>query len=668
MKKANFILDSKYKPSGDQPAAIKELIEGFDSNRRSQVLMGVTGSGKTFTMANTIVECGVPTLIMAPNKILAAQLFTEMKGFFPKNHVEYFVSYYDYYQPEAYVPTTDTYIDKDASINSQLDRMRHSATRSLIEYKDVIIVSSVSALYGLGSPETYSELKVVLKAGDNIPIKQLISSLIEMQYKRNDIAFDRGNFRLRGDSLDIFPSHSEDRGWRVSFWGDEIEEISEFDILTGQKTNSLNTITIYPNSHYIMPLPSLARAMSEIKDDLSDRLDYFELEKKLLEKQRLSERTNFDVEMIQATGTCRGIENYSRYLSGRAPGEPPPTLFEYLPKDALLFVDESHISIPQIRAMYSGDRSRKKNLVEYGFRLPSCLDNRPLTFDEWDKLRPNTIFVSATPDEWELSQSNGVITEQLIRPTGLLDPLIEVHPTEHQVDDLMNEAKKVIKQGARVLCTTLTKKMSEALTEYLNEHGVKAKYMHSDIETLERIELIRELRLGKYDVLVGINLLREGLDIPECELVAIMDADKEGFLRSERSLIQTIGRAARNSKGRVILYGDKITDSMANAIKETNRRREIQSEYNKKHHITPTTIKKDIFAPVLEDSEIKTDSAKKFIFTRSGVRSIEEMNKDISKLTKQMKKFAEDLDFEKAGEIRDEIKLLKADLLSVGEV
>ena len=647
---------------GDQPAAISELVAGVRDGRRSQVLLGVTGSGKTFTMANVIAELSRPALIMAPNKILAAQLYTEMKSFFPHNHVEYFVSYYDYYQPEAYMPTTDTYIDKDASINEQLDRMRHSATRAMLEERDVIVVSSVSSIYGMGSPEQYAGMKLVLRAGDKIGQGDVMHALVDIQYKRNDVAFERGNFRVRGDTLDVFPSHSQDRAWKLSFWGDEIEEIWEFDTLTGAKLHKLDRIAVYPNTHYATPMPSVLQAIGQIKTDLEERLKYFHENMKYLEEQRLRERVNFDVEMMESTGTCRGIENYSRYLSGRAPGMPPPTLFEYLPRDAVLFIDESHVTVPQISAMSRGDRARKETLSQYGFRLPACIDNRPLTFDEWDALRPQTIFVSATPAEWELNQSGGIVAEQVIRPTGLLDPVCDVRPTANQVDDLLEQIKHTT---GRVLVTTLTKKMAEQLTDYLNENGVRAKYLHSDIETLERIELLRDLRLGKYDVLVGINLLREGLDVPECELVAIMDADKEGFLRSTRSLIQTIGRAARNANGRVILYADKITDSMKAALTETARRREKQMAYNAAHGITPTTVSKAIFAQVGEKTE-KTDKARRFVYDKSGgVMDADSIRKQIKDLTKKMRTAAENLEFEDAAALRDEIHKLEDDLLLV---
>ena len=660
--KSIFSLESAFAPMGDQPTAISELVSGVKEGRKSQVLLGVTGSGKTFTMANVIQNLGRPTMIMAPNKILAAQLYTEMKAFFPHNHVEYFVSFYDYYQPEAYVPTTDTYIDKDASINEQLDRMRHSATRAMLEERDVIVVSSVSSIYGIGSPEQYSEMKLVLKAGDKISEKDVMRALVDIQYKRNDVGFARGDFRVRGDTLDIFPSHSQDRAWKLSFFGDEIDEIWEIDTLTGGKLHRLDRIVVYPNTHYATPMPSVLQAIGQIRQDLEERLKYFHDNMKYVEEQRLRERVNFDIEMMESTGTCHGIENYSRYLTGRLPGQPPPTLFEYLPKDALLFLDESHVTVPQIGAMSRGDRARKETLSQYGFRLPSCVDNRPLTFEEWDMLRPQTIFVSATPAQWELEQSNGIVSEQVIRPTGLLDPICEVRPTEHQVDDLLYEVKKT---KGRVIVTTLTKKMAEQLTDYFVENGVRARYLHSDIETLERIDLLRDLRLGKYDVLVGINLLREGLDVPECELVAIMDADKEGFLRSTRSLIQTIGRAARNSNGRVILYADTITESMRSALDETARRREKQEKYNKEHNITPKTISKSVFDEVKEKEE-KTDKSRKFVYNKTGgVMDAESLRKEIKALTKTMQKHAENLEFEQAAQIRDLVHALEDDLLLV---
>jgi len=644
---------------GDQPTAIADLVDGVKAGRKSQVLLGVTGSGKTFTMANVIAELGRPALIMAPNKILAAQLYTEMKAFFPHNHVEYFVSYYDYYQPEAYMPTTDTYIDKDASINDQLDRMRHSATRAMLEERDVVVVSSVSSIYGMGSPEQYSGMKLVFHVGDQVGINEIMHELVDIQYKRNDIGFERGCFRGRGDSLDIFPSHSQDRAWKISFWGNEIEEIWEFDTLTGARLSRLDRIVVYPNTHYATPMPSILQAIGNIRHDLEDRLKYFHDNMKYIEEQRLRERVNLDIEMMESTGTCRGIENYSRYLTGRAPGQPPPTLFEYLPKDAILFIDESHVTVPQISAMSRGDRARKETLSQYGFRLPACIDNRPLTFEEWDALRPQTIFVSATPAEWEMTQSGGIVAEQVIRPTGLLDPECIIRPIKNQVDDLLTEVKKT---SGRILVTTLTKKMAEQLTDYFVENGVRARYLHSDIETLERIELLRDLRMGKFDVLVGINLLREGLDVPECELVAIMDADKEGFLRSVRSLIQTIGRAARNAKGRVILYADSITDSMRAALDETARRREKQMKYNTEHGITPTTVSKAIFAEV-GDKEEKTDKKRKFLYTKEGVMDAETLRSEIRNLDKKMRKAAENLDFETAAELRDTIHKLQDDLL-----
>lgn len=661
MKKSIFSLESDFKPMGDQPTAISELVKGVEQGRKSQVLLGVTGSGKTFTMANVIAELSRPTMIMAPNKILAAQLYTEMKSFFPHNHIEYFVSFYDYYQPEAYVPTTDTYIDKDASINEQLDRMRHSATRAMLEERDVVVVSSVSSIYGIGSPEQYSEMKLVLNVGDKISEKDVMRSLVDIQYKRNEMGFARGDFRARGDTLDIFPSHSQDRAWKISFFGDEVDEIWEIDTLTGGKLNKLDRVVVYPNTHYATPMPSVLQAIGNIRQDLEERLKYFHDNMKYVEEQRLRERVNFDIEMMENTGTCRGIENYSRYLTGRLPGQPPPTLFEYLPKDALLFLDESHVTVPQIGAMSRGDRARKETLAQYGFRLPSCVDNRPLTFEEWDTLRPQTIFVSATPAQWELEQSGGIVSEQLIRPTGLLDPICEVRPTEHQVDDLLYTVKKT---KGRVIVTTLTKKMAEQLTDYFVENGVRARYLHSDIETLERIDLLRDLRLGKYDVLVGINLLREGLDVPECELVAIMDADKEGFLRSTRSLIQTIGRAARNENGRVILYADTITDSMRAALDETARRREKQQQYNIEHGITPKTISKSIFDEVRK-SEEKTDKARKFIYNKDGVWDAETLRREIKQLTKKMHTAAENLEFEEAAQLRDAIHKLEDDLLLV---
>lgn len=650
-----FKIVSPFEPSGDQPEAIKELCEGLNRGDRSQVLLGVTGSGKTFTMAKIIEQAKRPALIMAPNKILAAQLYSEMKEFFPNNHVEYFVSYYDYYQPEAYIPKTDTYIEKDSAINEQIDRMRHGATRNVLEDRDVIIVASVSCIYGLGSMESYSSMAFGLKVGDVLDPQDIYRNLAELQYERNQINFVRSTFRVNGDTLDIFPAHYEDRAWRISFFGDEIESISEIDSLTGKKTAELNEITVYPANHYVTPRPALSQAITHIREDLEIRLNELKAENKLLEAQRLEQRTRFDLEMLESTGHCKGIENYSRYLTGRAPGEPPPTLFEYLPKNALLFVDESHISVPQIGAMFRGDFNRKSTLADYGFRLPSCIDNRPLKFEEWDRMRPQSIFVSATPGDWELEQSKGTFAEQVIRPTGLTDPMCLVRPVENQIDDLMNECKKTAANGERVLVTTLTKKMAEDLTEYLKDNGLKVRYLHSDIDTLERIEIIRDLRLGVFDVLVGINLLREGLDIPECSLVAILDADKEGFLRSTRSLIQTIGRAARNAHGRVILYADKITGSIKAALDETNRRREKQIKYNIEHGITPQTIKKSISSTLKEMTE--TDFVKDDAASKEDVKNIE---KKIKEYTKLMKEAALNLEFEQAVIYRDKLKELEA--------
>ena len=647
---------SPFNPSGDQPEAIKELCDGLKRGDRSQVLLGVTGSGKTFTMAKIIEQMQRPALIMAPNKILAAQLYSEMKEFFPHNHVEYFVSYYDYYQPEAYVPKTDLYIEKDSAINEQIDRMRNAATRSLLEYNDVIIVASVSCIYGLGDVESYSNMTLKLKKGDVIEPPEVYRRLAELQYERNQSNFVRSTFRVQGDTLDIFPSHLEDVGWRVSFFGDEIDDLYEFDSLTGKKLVSLDEATVYPASHYVTPRPTISRAMQQIREELKDRESYFTQENKLLEAQRIGQRTRFDLEMLETTGHCKGIENYSRYLTGRNAGEPPPTLFEYLPEDALLFVDESHISIPQIGGMFRGDFNRKSTLAEYGFRLPSCVDNRPLKFEEWDKMRPQSIFVSATPGDWELTQSKGVFAEQVIRPTGLTDPICDVRPVENQIDDLMEECRKVIAQKERVLVTTLTKKMAEDLTEYLNDNGIKVRYLHSDIDTLERIEIIRDLRLGVFDVLVGINLLREGLDIPECSLVAILDADKEGFLRSQRSLIQTIGRAARNAHGRVILYADKMTDSIKNASEETNRRRQKQIQYNIANGITPQTIKKSISSTLKEMTEtdfVKDDSNKKQL------EDVKNIDKLLREYKKKMQDAAANLEFETAMVYRDKIKELE---------
>ena len=644
-----FKLKSDFDPAGDQPKAINDLIEGINKKEKDQVLMGVTGSGKTFTMAHVIKTLNKPTLIMAPNKTLAAQLYGEMKEFFPENAVEYFVSYYDYYQPEAYVPRSDTFIEKESSINEQIDRMRHSATRSLLERNDVIIVASVSCIYGIGSVETYSQMTINLKKGDNISQHKLIRQFTELQYKRNNLNFSRGTFRVRGDVVEIFPAHYENAAWRINFFGDEIEEIFEIDALTGKKLNKLDQIKLYANSHYVTPKPTLNQAIKQIKEELKIRLNQFYKENKLLEAQRLEQRTNHDLAMIQAAGTCPGIENYSRYLSGRNPGEPPPTLFEYLPKNSLVFADESHISISQIGAMYKGDHSRKLTLSEYGFRLPSCLDNRPLKFEEWEMFRPQTIYVSATPGEWELDKTNGVFVEQLVRPTGLIDPRIIVKPTSNQVDDLIDECKKEIKKNHRILVTTLTKKMAESLTEFMHEANLKVRYIHSDVETLERIEIIRDLRLGKFEVLIGINLLREGLDIPECALVAVLDADKEGYLRSKTSLIQTIGRAARNLEGKVILYADKITTSMQYAMDETNRRREKQLLFNKKNNIEPKTIQNKI-SDILSD--LNDDNKKEEKKLMKHVKSIPE-------LEKEMRAAASNLEFEEAAKLRDIINRLQ---------
>ncbi|MGW8137173.1 excinuclease ABC subunit UvrB [Sphingomonas zeae] len=658
-----FELVTDYTASGDQPAAIAELAAAARAGDKDQVLLGVTGSGKTFTMAKVIEELQRPALILAPNKILAAQLYGEFKSFFPNNAVEYFVSYYDYYQPEAYVPRSDTYIEKESSINESIDRMRHSATRALLERDDVIIVASVSCLYGIGSVETYSAMIFDLKKGQSVDQREIIRKLVALQYKRNDAAFMRGNFRVKGDNLEIFPSHYEDSAWRVSFFGDEIEEIVEFDPLTGKKVASLNSVRIYANSHYVTPGPTMKQAVEAIKFELTERLKELEIEGKLLERQRLEQRTNFDLEMIAATGSCNGIENYSRFLTGRLPGEPPPTLFEYLPENAVLFVDESHVTIGQINGMSRGDHRRKITLAEYGFRLPSAIDNRPLRFNEWDAMRPQTVSVSATPGNWEMEQTGGVFVEQVIRPTGLIDPPVEIKPVEEQVQDLIIEARKTTELGYRTLVTTLTKRMAEDLTEYMHEAGIKVRYMHSDVETLERIELIRDLRLGVYDVLIGINLLREGLDIPECGLVAILDADKEGFLRSETSLIQTIGRAARNVDGRVILYADRITGSMERAMLETSRRREKQMAYNAEHGITPQTIRRqigDIIAHVASGDQVTVpiDDDRPHMVGHNLRAYIEE-------LEKKMRKAAADLEFEEAGRLRDEIRQLENEELGL---
>ncbi|QVM85390.1 excinuclease ABC subunit UvrB [Novosphingobium decolorationis] len=662
-----FRIVSEYEPAGDQPTAIAELVEGAKAEDKTQVLLGVTGSGKTFTMAKVIEELQRPALILAPNKILAAQLYAEMKDFFPENAVEYFVSYYDYYQPEAYVPRSDTYIEKESSVNEAIDRMRHSATRSLLERDDVIIVASVSCLYGIGSVETYSAMTFDVVSGTEVDQRELIRKLVSLQYKRNDVAFARGSFRVRGDNLEIFPSHYEDTAWRVSFFGDEIEEICEFDPLTGKKGPTLDKVRVFANSHYVTPGPTMKQASEAIRFELEERLKELHAEGKLLEAQRLEQRTNFDLEMIAATGSCNGIENYSRFLTGRLPGEPPPTLFEYLPDNALLFVDESHQTVPQIGAMARGDHRRKITLAEYGFRLPSCIDNRPLRFNEWDAMRPQTFAVSATPGGWEMEQTGGVFAEQVIRPTGLIDPPVEIRPTEDQVQDCIAECKAVAEKGFRTLVTTLTKRMAEDLTEFMHEAGVRVRYMHSDVETLERIELIRDLRMGVYDVLVGINLLREGLDIPECGLVTILDADKEGFLRSETSLIQTIGRAARNSEGRVILYADRMTGSMERAIAETDRRREKQQAYNEEHGITPQTIKRRI-ADIVADTASR-DGVTVEIETEDGANNLvgHNLRAYIEDLEKKMRAAAADLEFEEAGRLRDEIRKLEASELGLPE-
>ncbi|MER8787133.1 excinuclease ABC subunit UvrB [Mesorhizobium sp. M0983] len=659
---------SDFEPAGDQPTAIKDLVEGVNSNDRTQVLLGVTGSGKTFTMAKVIEETQRPALILAPNKTLAAQLYSEFKKFFPENAVEYFVSYYDYYQPEAYVPRTDTYIEKESSINEQIDRMRHSATRSLLERDDVIIVASVSCIYGIGSVETYTAMTFQMQIGDRLDQRALLADLVAQQYKRQDINFVRGSFRVRGDTIEIFPAHLEDRAWRISLFGDEIEAITEFDPLTGQKTGELKSVKIYANSHYVTPRPTLNQAIKSIKEELKHRLVELERAGRLLEAQRLEQRTRFDLEMLEATGSCAGIENYSRYLTGRQPGDPPPTLFEYIPDNALVFVDESHVTVPQIGGMYRGDFRRKATLAEYGFRLPSCMDNRPLRFEEWDAMRPLSVAVSATPGGWEMEQSGGVFAEQVIRPTGLIDPPVEVRPAKSQVDDVVGEIRETTKAGYRTLVTVLTKRMAEDLTEYLHEQGIRVRYMHSDIDTLERIEILRDLRLGAFDVLVGINLLREGLDIPECGFVAILDADKEGFLRSETSLIQTIGRAARNVDGKVILYADQITGSMERAMAETNRRREKQMEWNAANGITPESVKSrisDILDSVYEKDHVRADISQ---FTDSaGAMMGNNLKAHLDAMDKQMRDAAANLDFEKAARIRDEIKRLREMELSISD-
>ncbi|MBU6374208.1 MAG: excinuclease ABC subunit UvrB [Alphaproteobacteria bacterium] len=679
-----FRLASDFQPAGDQPQAIAELVDGISRGEQDQVLLGVTGSGKTFTMAKVIETVQRPALILAPNKTLAAQLYGEFKGFFPDNAVEYFVSYYDYYQPEAYVPRTDTYIEKESSINEQIDRMRHAATRAILERDDVIIVASVSCIYGIGSVETYTAMTFTVKVGDRVDSQELVRNLVALQYKRNDQAFARGAFRVRGDSIEVFPAHLEDRAWRFSFWGDEVEAIVEFDPLTGKRTSELQAVKVYANSHYVTPKPTLHQAVELIREEMKQTLELFKSQGKLLEAQRLEQRTTFDMEMMLATGSCAGIENYSRYLTGRRPGEPPPTLFEYLPDTALVFADESHVTIPQIGGMYRGDYNRKRTLAEFGFRLPSCMDNRPLKFEEWDAMRPQSVHVSATPGPWEMDRTGGVFVEQVIRPTGLIDPPVEVRPVSKdgfsQVDDVIAEVKDAAKRDLRSLVTVLTKRMAEDLTEYMHEQGVRVRYMHSDIDTVERIEIIRDLRLGVFDVLIGINLLREGLDIPECGLVAILDADKEGFLRSETSLVQTIGRAARNVDGKVILYADNMTGSMTRAMAETSRRREKQAAYNLANGITPASIKSkihDILDSVYEKDSLTIDPRDPMSFKRATQRGGGKGVKDdgtpfighnlkayIGDLERQMREAAADLEFETAARLRDEIKKLQeAELL-----
>ena len=662
----SFVLETSFDAAGDQPDAIKELIKGLSDGEQNQVLLGATGTGKTFTMAKVIEETQRPAIILAPNKTLAAQLYGEFKNFFPSNAVEYFVSYYDYYQPEAYVARSDTYIEKESQINEQIDRMRHSATRSLLERDDVIIVASVSCIYGIGSVETYGAMTQDLFLGQAYDQRKVMSDLVAQQYKRNDQAFQRGSFRVRGDSLEVWPAHLEDRSWRMSFFGEELESITEFDPLTGKKTDSFERIRLYANSHYVTPRPTMKQAIAGIKNELKVRLDQLSKESKLLELQRLEQRTNFDLEMLEATGVCSGIENYSRYLTGRAPGEPPPTLFEFMPDNAIVFADESHVSVPQINGMYKGDFRRKSTLAEHGFRLPSCMDNRPLKFEEWDGMRPQSVFVSATPAGWELEQTGGAFIEQVIRPTGLLDPIIEIRPATSQVDDILDEVRKVSADGYRTLITTLTKRMAEDLTEYLHEQGIKVRYMHSEIDTIERIEILRDLRLGAFDVLIGINLLREGLDIPECRFVGILDADKEGFLRSETSLIQTIGRAARNEEGKVIMYADRITGSMERAISETDRRRTKQIAYNSLHNIKPETIKKnveDILSGLYKGDVDLNRVTAKIDKSVSGAN----LKAVLKGLREDMLKAAGNLEFEEAARVRDEIQRLETVELTIAE-